>query len=228
MNTERFKNLHNLHAYWLALGANQTNELFKHQSWPNKTWVSDFSLPKEAQTLMSDKGVFSTAENELNLNHMKVKSQLVMMNLSFTDRNFEAQKSDSDNSIVKIYTVEQAQEWAVACGSAFGYGIDSAVIEQLITDHQATIYAYVIDGNIAGTAIGYHTGDTLGIHQLGTVPDYRKRGVADALMQQLLNLAKESGCITVSLQASQAGLHLYERLGFKALGHLTSLVGSKD
>jgi hypothetical protein len=45
-----------------------------------------------------------------------------------------------------------------------------------------------------------------------------------SVMDYLINQEFESDdTYHVSLQASQAGLHLYETLGFKALGKLTSL-----
>ena len=50
-------------------------------------------------------------------------------------------------------------------------------------------------------------------------------GVAAALMDYIINKAKQSDVINnVCLQASPAGIHLYEKMGFQALGKLTSMV----
>ena len=86
----------------------------------------------------------------------------------------------------------------------------------------------MIDGEIAGTAISYRTNDTLGLHQVGTVPSFRKMGVAAALIQHLVAQAQHDDIDYVSLQASQAGLHLYEKMGFQAIGKLTSLLVTKE
>ncbi len=43
----------------------------------------------------------------------------------------------------------------------------------------------------------------------------RKKGFATAMLNHLLERAKKKGCLIATLQASQEGLLLYERLGFK-------------
>jgi ribosomal protein S18 acetylase RimI-like enzyme len=67
----------------------------------------------------------------------------------------------------------------------------------------------------------------LGIHQEGTVPGFRKMGVAAALMEHLIIQAQYDGIDYVSLQASKAGLHLYEKMGFQELTRITSLVAAE-
>jgi ribosomal protein S18 acetylase RimI-like enzyme len=236
MNTALNGNLNNLNKFWQALNAKEKDGVFTHLSWPNKQWNSDFSLPNS--TLAATKS-FSTIMDidESDLHGLTIKNQLVPMALDL--KSYERLKISTVRENARIvdlcadknanntgdYTSISAENWAMACGTAFGYIIDATVIQSLLTNPNASVLAYIIDGEIAGTAISYKTNNILGIHQLGTVPNYRKMGVAAALMDHLLNQASKTDDIYhVSLQASQAGLHLYEKMGFQALGKLTSLV----
>lgn len=54
-----------------------------------------------------------------------------------------------------------------------------------------------------------------GIYYVATIPEQRKKGIGTAMMQFLLNRAKEKGYFISVLQASDQGLSLYERLGYK-------------
>lgn len=219
------KNLENLHGYWHALGAEKIGGVFTHGSWPNKQWQADFTFASQLnnQVIEQDK-VFATVADTskvLSEKFNQLKSQLVIMSLNLNDVHLPSKTMASAN--IEVLT-GNTKSWTQACSEAFAYDIDDAVIQQLTSNPNACIIAYYLEGEIAGTAIAFQTGNTLGIHQLGTVPNYRKRGVADALMQFLLQQAKDKHCSWLTLQASQAGLHLYKRLGFKELGLLSSIV----
>jgi len=225
------KNLNNLNHFWQALNASEKNGLCIHKSWPNKQWHTNFSLPSsEAAITLSANKVFSTAANMDNeLTGFTVKSHLVVMSLALKERS-DVQDLARENSanVVKLTNENSANSWATACSLAFGYVIDAEVIKGLLNNANASVLAYMIDGEIAGTAISYRTNDTLGLHQVGTVPNFRKMGVAAALMQYLVAQAQLDEIDYVSLQASQAGLHLYEKMGFQAIGKLTSLLVTKE
>jgi len=151
------------------------------------------------------------------------KNQLVVMNLTL-EKNVNSAIGKTHSQIVKLSHEENATKWSQGCGQAFGYEIDATVIQGLLKNLNASVFAYMVAGKVAGTAIAYLSGDTLGIHQLGTVPCFRKKGIALALMEHILAQASSQKCHFVSLQASQAGLHMYERLGFQSFGKLTSLI----
>ena len=48
-----------------------------------------------------------------------------------------------------------------------------------------------------------------------TEPEYRGRGLAKAIIETSIAWCREQGFAWVSLHASEAGRHLYEKLGFK-------------
>ena len=67
-----------------------------------------------------------------------------------------------------------------------------------------------------------------GIYYVATVPSLRKRGFGTAMMEYLLERARGKGYFIATLQASQDGLRLYEKLGFKACGTFIEYVPTKN
>lgn len=63
-----------------------------------------------------------------------------------------------------------------------------------------------------------HTGNLRGIGayvlNMYTVPEWRGRGLASALLERLVEHAREAGAMSVSLRATAAGRPVYERYGF--------------
>jgi GNAT superfamily N-acetyltransferase len=73
----------------------------------------------------------------------------------------------------------------------------------------------------AGGAIAYGPFCWLGL--VATDPERRGQGLATRLSTHLVMYARERGCRTIALDASEAGRGVYERLGFRALGFTTEL-----
>lgn len=74
--------------------------------------------------------------------------------------------------------------------------------------------AYLNDFPI-GTGILVTHANVAGIYYIITHPEQRHKGFGTAMMRHLLALAHDQGYHIATLQASQGGLSLYERLGFK-------------
>jgi ribosomal protein S18 acetylase RimI-like enzyme len=221
------KNLNNLNLFWQALNVDEEEGLFIHQTWPNKQWLADFSLPdrKTKKLLLTNKTFSTISSVEGDFSGMKVKSHLTVMSLALKENNGgDVLPASNAHNIIQLSNKDSAVTWAAACSLAFGYEIDANVIQNLLNNPDASVLAYMVDGDIAGTAISYKSSDTLGIHQLGTVPNFRKMGVAAALMDYLITSAQQDDIHYISLQASQSGLHLYEKMGFEKLTKITSLV----
>lgn len=226
MNLALNKNINNLNTFWQAFGVNINHEFLINPHWPHKQWCSDFSLPKPFSNALiaADKNFYTMDDvSTIDPSAFTLKSQLVVMNLALTEHSSAAAELASSNNIIEFTDEADAHVWSRACSLAFGYQVDPAVMKKLFHDPNARIYGYLINQEIAGTVVSYQTGDTLGVHQLGTVPAFQRQGVAGKLMAHILTSAHQTQCRWVSLQASQAGLKLYQRLGFKALATLTCL-----
>jgi GNAT superfamily N-acetyltransferase len=69
----------------------------------------------------------------------------------------------------------------------------------------------------AAVALALHHGEDCGVSFVATVPKARRRGLASRVMRQALTVAAEHGCTTTTLQATEVGERLYERLGYRRL-----------
>jgi GNAT superfamily N-acetyltransferase len=67
------------------------------------------------------------------------------------------------------------------------------------------------DGVPAGAVYSYHDGASVGVYQVGTLPEHRGYGVARALVSAIVRAYPEN---PVTLTATDQGRPLYEALGF--------------
>jgi len=70
---------------------------------------------------------------------------------------------------------------------------------------------------VAGTWSFLHEGDC-GIYTVGTMPRWRRRGLARMLVEHALADAQRRGARTASLQSTPMAQHLYGSLGFRPVG----------
>ena len=73
------------------------------------------------------------------------------------------------------------------------------------------------DAAVAGAWSFLHETDC-GIYVVETVPQWRRRGFARALVEHVLAHAQRKGARTASLQSTRMGQRLYESLGFEPVG----------
>jgi GNAT superfamily N-acetyltransferase len=86
--------------------------------------------------------------------------------------------------------------------------------------HAPRLRCYVarIDGRPVACTTGHdHDGD-FSVTFTATLPEARGRGLAGKLLTYALHEARERGCSTTSLQATQMGQPVYARLGYRDLG----------
>jgi ribosomal protein S18 acetylase RimI-like enzyme len=70
---------------------------------------------------------------------------------------------------------------------------------------------------VAGAWTFLHDGDC-GIYAVGTLPGWRRRGLARTLVEHVLADAAARGARTATLQSTRMGQPLYESLGFEPVG----------
>jgi len=77
------------------------------------------------------------------------------------------------------------------------------------------------DGQVAGYVGSYIVSDEAAITNVAVFPEYRRRRIAEALVEELKRRAREKSCtvITLEVRVSNApAISLYEKLGFKTVG----------
>ena len=81
-----------------------------------------------------------------------------------------------------------------------------------------TAWVMIRDGYAVAGAWSFLRESDCGIYAVGTVPEWRRRGLARALMEHVLADAQHRGARTATLQSTRMGLPLYNSLGFEPAG----------
>lgn len=218
-------NIDNLTALWRAMGTEceaggGMAGLWVSRGWPHRFWfdwghepVLDGQeltrLPPRAMVPVWAAG--TALEQALTSQGFGVALEQTAMNLAM---NGEGSRPEGTLQLSRVLTPAQADRWAVLCGRAFGYAVAAATVRRLLGAAGARLLLASREGTPVATALLYQTGEVVGMHQVGVVPEHRGRGIAHELMLQLMALAREQGARYLTLQASAAGEGLYRRLGF--------------
>jgi GNAT superfamily N-acetyltransferase len=78
-------------------------------------------------------------------------------------------------------------------------------------------YRADLNGRPAAVALALHHGEDCGVSFVATIPKARRKGLASSVMRQALTVARDSGCTTTTLQATDVGERLYTNLGYRRL-----------
>jgi GNAT superfamily N-acetyltransferase len=72
-----------------------------------------------------------------------------------------------------------------------------------------------LDGRPACTSLVILRGEVAGIYWVATLPEARRRGLGEAITWAAVREGSQAGCAVASLQASEMGRPIYERMGFE-------------
>ena len=102
------------------------------------------------------------------------------------------------------------------------YGYDAPKLAPAIAALPRAVIAYGAshEGAPASVAMAHDVGSDTAVWFVATLPQAQRNGLAAAILKRLLLDARQRGQTTASLQASQKGRPLYERLGFTTVGSL--------
>lgn len=78
-----------------------------------------------------------------------------------------------------------------------------------------THYLGLVDGVPVATAMRFSSHGVAGVYNVSTVPAYRGRGIGAAITWRAALDGRVEGCIAAALQASEMGLPVYRRMGFR-------------
>ena len=162
-------------------------------------WNLENSDTKPLRMILAE-SAFGIATEQVAM-YLELENNYFFKQPEFTLRNVHSEQD--------IYT------WTRTAEKAFGYHIDSAVIHRIAKQDEVNLYMVYINKQPAATAMIYKTGEVIGIHQLGVVPEFRRRGLAKKIMQNLIWICSSSSCRLITLQASSAAKELYSDAGFK-------------
>lgn len=181
-------------------------KLFREKSLPCSWWIGPSDTPKTLEDVLQSQGLHFKEENigmYLYLDDF-LPSQL-KTSLNFKKVSSLVQLKDFSQVIVNIGGNPEAFDKIYSHIPPILYQ-NAACFEMYV--------AYLNNVPIVTGILVLHA-NVGGIYYVATVPDQRKKGYGTAMMEYLIRRAKDQGYHVVTLQASQEGKALYQRLGFK-------------
>ena len=225
-------NINNLTRLWKTVGITfqsyHKNDAFEHckienSGWPNKLWfrheLTENDAEKAIKTMKSNSGlvlpyfnIFGSDSYEiLEAKGLIKKTEQVAMALKL-DQKFTQQ---NNLSFKRVLNEEDAKIWTDIYPDAFGYVISKEILIQ--NNEKVQFYLFSFENQPVGTCMLFQTGNNIGIHGVGVIPQMRRKGFAEEIMKFALNLAIDSKLEYALLQASAMGKDIYTRLGFEDL-----------
>lgn len=232
-NTDLIKdNIDNLTTLWRTAAAPllsyHKNDPFqfsqiKNSGWPNRLWfgedITEENLPQILEIIEQNPGlvipywdIFGSNSNEIfEKNGFEIRNQLVAMALKLEER-FVLRNI---LSFKRVLNEEDAITWSDIYPLSFNYVISK---ETIVHNYENTkFYLVHYDEKPIGTLNLFQTGNVMGIHGVGVIPEMRKRGFAEEIMKFAINEAIDADCNYAQLQASPLGKNIYTGLGFEDL-----------
>jgi GNAT superfamily N-acetyltransferase len=81
----------------------------------------------------------------------------------------------------------------------------------------------VLDDRVAATGLATANGPVGWLGGIVVDAEYRRHGIGRAITEDLVRRLRAAGCLTLSLESTDAGRPLYERLGFRLATHYHQL-----
>ncbi|MAY83313.1 MAG: hypothetical protein CMP59_04190 [Flavobacteriales bacterium] len=189
--------------------------------WPNRLWFKSLPKPEEINSIKK-----SMSLNKLSVpiwgEHLQ-ELALIMKGNGFEEKLIQIGMSRVLNEdyncsahlvIQKVTKEDEAKKWAMLFTEAFGYYISSETV--LNSLGQIEYYIAKHRGIEVGTGVLFIDQNGIaGIHSMGIIPTYRRKGYAEELLKHLLQRTRDLGCSYVTLQASEMGKGLYLKSGFQ-------------
>lgn len=127
---------------------------------------------------------------------------------------------DSEHEIRRVADEAGLRDHIVTAAAGFEMPekLLSAIMGPALTAHpDVAVYVGYVDGRPVTTGLGFRTDRTIGVYNIATVPDARRRGYGAAMTERIAADGVAAGCDVAILQASPMGLPIYERLGYRTV-----------
>jgi hypothetical protein len=194
--------------------AREAVEFFRVSGHPFSWWLGPGYTPARLPEILADIGL-TEAESE------------VAMGLDLRSLP-DAAPATPGLRIIRVRTTAELEEFARL--SALNWDPpDQQVLSYyhraaprlLSDDSPQWFYLGLVDGTPAATAEATMGGGVVGLYNISTRAPFRRRGIGLATTHGLLVAARAAGLSHAILQAAEAGVGVYGRLGFRGFGTVT-------
>ncbi|MFC3096163.1 GNAT family N-acetyltransferase [Alteromonas sediminis] len=225
MNTYLTKNYMNLLDLWRCYGAKKQNGLWFSTGWPNRVWHelldTEQTLARLKENELSSKQQLALVTgHETKLEGLRAEGSLTLMHLHLTGEHQELSKG-TDLEFIHSNDEVDIGAFIEMCSEGFGYSMEVAPLQRAANTKGVRVGFLREHGERVATILLYQQGKTVGVFQVSVPNAFRGKGYATEVMMHCIQWAQLQGIELMTLQASQMGLNLYRRLGFKESGTLT-------
>lgn len=130
----------------------------------------------------------------------------------------------SRDEAIEIISADELYTWSEVNAAAFGKPNEPEAFAALEKSGECDFYAYKEEGRIVATAMFHRDDSNAGIHEVSTRLEYRGRGIGGRMISRIISDAQAAGIPRITLQASQMGASVYEKLGFKPISHIKTWI----
>jgi ribosomal protein S18 acetylase RimI-like enzyme len=81
----------------------------------------------------------------------------------------------------------------------------------------ADVWIVEAEGTIAGSGTFVRSGGHVGIYSMATRPQFQRQGIGRAVLDAAMRYYLDDDVTTFTLEATAAGVRLYEQVGFKTV-----------
>ncbi len=121
-----------------------------------------------------------------------------------------------------VVTMAELDAFRSVVSRGFEIGYDDVarfLRPQLLEDAEVECYLGYWGGEPVASSTLVYGGRVAGIFNVATLPEARKRGFGEALTWHAITRGTSHGCDMASLQASEMGRPVYERMGFRLVSN---------
>jgi GNAT superfamily N-acetyltransferase len=125
-----------------------------------------------------------------------------------------------DGLVIRELAAEEAELHATVAAAGFEAATEpfrQLMTPRLLSASGVRCYVGEVDGEPVTTGLGVTLGSSVGIFNIATPPAHRRRGFGAAVTARAISDGLAAGATWSWLQASRAGLPVYERLGFRTV-----------
>lgn len=211
LSCDTFNIIHLLSGEGVAPEIRVAVDYFRQKDRAYCIWVNEENLSQEVQACFQEMGIQvqnSEPGMVLDLNQYEIINSPLHQNVELVHT--PAQLAEFAQSI--------AANWSPPDQNVVRYyqQVAPAILNPV---HQIQLSLYREAGQVVSCLEMFPSDEyTLGFYSLATLEAFRGRGIASAMLAFALNRAKTLGYQQVILQASEDGLRIYEKVGFRRFG----------
>lgn len=129
--------------------------------------------------------------------------------------NIKPVQQDSELKIHCCCDLATLRQWKFVSDTAFNRNVDFDIFVKMLNEKSIRFYTGSIHDQVVATLMISYSTTFAGLHSVTTHPDYRKRGIAGAMVLTALHDIQKQGYPLAVLQASPLGEGVYREIGFK-------------